>query len=100
MSPTNRRITSSAKAGRCSLNRSWAATLIRRLHLVLILAAGCACPEQWRPGALIPSGSGDEVLGRGNGLFFTLGGDVRISRAELQPRSLLHGLILAPDVDV
>lgn len=73
---------------------------ICNLALILFCFVTCACPEQWRTGVRIPADSAMEVLGRGNGLFFTLRGSERVSRSQLREVAIVHSLIIAPDVEI
>ena len=74
---------------------------MKALIVLLALSAyGCGCPEQYRPGALIPSGDGSEALSGQHGLFYSMRGVRRVSDAVVEPASLFHAVILTPQVEI
>jgi len=70
------------------------------LIVAALLLDSCSCPEQFKKGVYIPAGSGMEVLAHDRGIFFVLSGSERIARDELRDKTLLHGIVLTPPVDI
>jgi len=65
---------------------------------IVLLSAACSCPEEFRAGAMIPYGGGMEALSGERGIFLLLNGAERITRNHLRERTLLHAVVLIPNV--